>query len=238
MQKIYLSVLLLLLCFLTQAQPLMATHGDSAQTTFTVVDGFEPVDIHLTLHNNSNSAITITWGLESNIAPQEWGLGVCDNNNCYDMLFSPGPYVSLSIAAHDTIDMKLQYTSHCKAGTGTARVYAYVTGDSANSVVHLNYKANLGASCETGINGVNLSPLKIYPNPSTGSFVVSGLEDAGNVSFEVYDMKGAAVKSEVKGITDSQLEISLQNQPKGNYIFRVFDADGKVIGSSRLSKLD
>jgi len=133
---------------------------------------------------------------------------------------------------------KLQYTAHCVTGTGNARVYAYVTGDSINSAIFLTYKVNLTAACPNSVIEPAPMSLKVYPNPVRSSFVVSGLENAGNLLFKVYDMKGAVVKSEIKDASASKIEISLQNLPEGNYMLKAFDSHGKVFGTSRLSKVE
>ena len=238
MKKICTAILLLISAFTMNAQQLIITPNDSAAITNTVTDGFEPYDVHLELINNGVSPISVTWGLKDYAAPTVWELKLCDNNNCYDLLLAPGPHVSLTIAAGDTMDMKAQFTSHCIADSGSMNVQAYVTGDSANSIVTLNYKATLEANCATGIKENQAMLLKIYPNPVRSSFVVAGLKDAGNLSYEVYDMKGAVVKSDVKNAAASQTEISIQNQPRGNYLLKVFDANRKVLGSSKLNKVE
>ncbi len=238
MQKIYFTLFLSVLVAGLNAQQLIPLPNDSMEISLSADDEFTPSDAHLELINNSNTSISVTWGLVSNSSPAQWSMGLCDNNNCYDLLFSGGPFVSLPVDAFDTLDMKLQYTAHCVTGTGNAIVYAYVTGDSANSVVFLTYKVNLTAACPNSVIETVPRPLKIYPNPVRSSFVVTGVENAGNLSFEVYDMKGAAVKSEIKEAPPSRIEISLENLPEGNYMLKAFDSHGKVFGTSRLSKVE
>ncbi len=237
MKKIYLSTFVLLLVFIASGQQLQFVPNDSVEVSGSPDDEFTPFDAHLEAYNNSNTPITITWGLESSNAPQQWSLGLCDNNNCYDLLSHPGPYVSLLVPAHDTMDMKLQYVSHCVVGTGNARVYAYVTGDSANTVIKLNYKMNL-AACLTAVEEVEQVRLKIYPNPSHGTFVVSGMENAGNLSFEVYDTQGALVQAEIKYATSSRIEISIPTLPEGSYVLKASDQKGKVVSTAWLNKIN
>jgi hypothetical protein len=236
MKKVYLSICIILLGISTNAQQLITVPNDSVEISGMPDDDFAPFDAHIEVYNNSNSPITITWGLETSNAPQQWGLGLCDNNNCYDLLNNAGPYTSLQVPAHDTMDMKLQYTSHCVVGTGNARVYAYVTGDSANTVIKLQYKMNL-AACLTSVAEVKPVELKIYPNPSHGTFVVSGIEDAGNLSFEVYDVQGALVKSEMKSASNARMEISIPTLPQGSYVLRAFNEQGRVVGAAWLNKI-
>lgn len=238
MKKIYIAVVILFFVAVVNAQQLIIVPNDSAEITDVVTDGFQPYDIHIELINNTGSPASITWGLINYTGPNPWEVKLCDNNNCYDLMLSPGPHVSFSVPNGDTVDMKFQYTSHCVDGTGSTNVYAFVTGDSASSVVQLNYKAMLTSNCTNSIPVTAPVHLKIYPNPVHSSFVVTGLEDAGNLSFEVYDLKGATVKSEVKDASNTQIEISLENLPKGSYLLKAFDANGNVAGTSCLSKVD
>jgi len=239
MKKLYSTILLLVaIVFFSNSQSLIPTPNDSAEITAVVTDPFDPYDVHIEVVNNSNGAILINWGLSSFVAPNDWELKLCDNNNCYDLLINPGPFTSLSVAPHDTMDMKFQFTSHCNAGSGSANVYAYVMGDSANSVIFLNYKANLSSNCASGIGETPMAHLSVSPNPVKSTFAVYDLENAGNLSFQVYDMKGAAVISEIKSATTSSIEISVEKLPAGLYVLKAFDKQGRLAGISRLSKVD
>ncbi len=236
MKKSY-SLLLFLMASvsLVYSQQLVVVPNDSAEITANVTDEFEPNDIHIEVVNNTANTITATWGLVNYTAPSGWEVKLCDNNNCYDLILGPGPYESLPVAAGDTLDMKFQYTAHLISGTGNTNVFLYKTGDSSNTVVFLNYKANL-----TAVSGIKdnetTSNLKLYPNPVQRTFVVSGLKDAGNLSFEVYDVKGAVMKTKIVNASASQIEISVENLSKGDYILKAFDSSGKAVGTSKLNK--
>ena len=240
MKKIYAVFLFLsVIVFSSSAQSIIAVPNDSATINDVAIDEFTPNEIHIELVNNTNTATRFFWGMLNYTAPAIWEVKLCDNNNCYDLLIGDPQHVSLSVPAHDTMDFKFQYTAHCVAGTGNTNVYAYLEGDSANTVIHLNYKANLTASCVNGIvENTPFSKLKLFPNPVKNSFTVSGLENVGNLSFEVYDIKGAAVKSKITNASTSEIEISVLNLPKGEYVLKAFDATGKVAGNARLSKID
>jgi hypothetical protein len=80
--------------------------------------------------------------------------------------------------------------------------------------------------------------INLYPNPVKGSFVVSGLDNAGNLSFEVYDLKGMLVKSKVTGASDDQIEISVETLTQGTYLLKVSDEFGAVIATARLNKVN
>lgn len=238
MKKNFLLLLLFSAAtFIVHSQPLIYTPNDSAEVFANVTDEFEPTDVHIKLINNTGDSASVTWGMINYSAPALWEVKLCDNNNCYDLLLAPGPYESLPVAVGDTIDMKFQYTNKAITGTGNTNVYAYVTGDSANSVVVLNYKANLTYVSGIGDN-FSFANLKLYPNPTQRTFVVSGLENTKDLSFEVYDVIGAVMKTSVVNAANSQIEISVENLPAGEYILKALDNSGKTIGTSKLNKVD
>jgi hypothetical protein len=237
MKNIYLfSILLSITYSVANAQQLIVYPNDSAEVWANVTDEFEPNDVHIGLINTSSSPITVTWGMINYTAPAQWEVKLCDNNNCYDLILNGGPYTSLPVAAGDTLDMKFQYTAHLVTGTGVTNVYAFVTGDSANSVVFLNYKANL-----TFVSGIDdyfsENKLSIYPNPVQNIFVVKGVDESNAFLYKVYDMKGSSMKTRVNR-TGTATEVSAENLPAGEYILKVFDKEGKVTGTARLNKVD
>jgi hypothetical protein len=236
MKVIYISLLMVTtVIFSAQSQQLIFVPNDSAEVTASVTDEFEPNDVHIGLVNNTSSSITITWGMVNYTAPAQWEVKLCDNNNCYDLLLNAGPYTSLPIPAGDTMDFKFQYTAHLVTGTGNTNVYAYVTGDSANTAVVLNYKANL--TFVSGIADKHAAKLRLLPNPVQHTFVVQALVAGGKTSYAVYDMKGALVNSRAT-TTNSGAEISVETLPAGEYILKAFDEFGKITGTSRFTKVD
>lgn len=120
----------------------------------------------------------------------------------------------------------------------SVNMVVFVSGDSANSATTINYRADLTTGCVNAIGKVATTSIKLYPNPVKNTFVVSGLENAGNLSFEVYDMKGALVKSEVIGATNNGFEISIANVASGDYVLKAIDSKGMLIASAKLQKID
>ncbi len=221
------------------SQGIVCVPNDSAAVTANVpVDPYDPVEIHIHVVNNFGQATSFMWMMKDYSAPSAvWELKLCDNNNCYDLLGGSPVHESLTVNAGDTMDMKFQYAPHLIPGFGNCNVLIYVTGDSATTAVTLNYAITATSpNSITALMGNN--PLKIYPNPVQKTFTVSGFEKSGNLSFEVYDLKGAVVKSEVKNATNTQIEISVEHLSKGEYVLKAFDANGKVAGTSHLTKVD
>jgi hypothetical protein len=239
MTKIYFSILCCIL-FSTHAfsQKLIPLPGDSASTSASVTDGYQPYDIHIEVVNNTANTITATWGLMNYTAPQGWEVKLCDNRNCYDLLISGGPYISDTVSAGDTLDMKFQYTSHCIAGTGQTNVYLHITHDSVQSNLVLNYKADLSSACTNAINELPVNKLNVYPNPVENSVFVTCADAALNTTYVIYDLTGAAVKSETKNVTNTGAEISMSGLAAGTYVLKAVNGQGRVTGIAKLNKVE
>ncbi len=238
MKKI-LSLFVLTVSLLTlNAQVIGISPNDSVSVSANVADEFDPVDAHIHIYNYLKGATSYTWMMKDYVAPSQWELKLCDNNNCYDLLLGNPVHESLEVATGDSMDMKFQFSPHCVDGFASANILIYVTGDSSNTAITLNYQANLTTSCLNSINTLTTSNIKLYPNPVKNTFVVSGLENAGNVSFDIFDMKGALVKSEVIGATNNGFEISIANVAAGDYVLKAIDSKGMLIASAKLQKID
>ncbi len=236
MKKSIFFLFLSISTFFAQAQLVVTSPNDSLHENITQTDEFATADIHIHVLNTGNNNVTYTWELKNYQAPAGWGVAICDNNNCYDLLINAGPYESLVVTPGGSMDMKMQFAPYCIGGSAWSDVVIYVTGDSANTAVVLHYSTDLTASCPSGIAAVQKANMNVYPNPFQSSFMVSGLENAGNVSFSVYDLKGALVPAEVKSSTTSAFEISMPQAAPGTYVLKAIDASGKLIASSSITK--
>lgn len=236
--KSYFFVLVCLsVAHLAKAQSFIASPNDSASLTVTIPDQFTPAEVHIHLINNTAQGQEITWRLLNYTTPSPaWEVALCDNVNCYDMKINPGPHTSTSIAAGDSMDTKFQFTAHCVDGSGDCNVAFWIDGDSANTVIVLNYKATITNQCQNAINEVKSNNLHLYPNPVKRSFMVTGLENAGNLEFEVYDLQGRLVESQVTNASAEMVEISIANLPAASYVLKAFDRNGQVVGTSQLTK--
>lgn len=222
-----------------EAQSIIASPNDSASENVVIPDEYTPAEVHVHVINNDNMQQAITWKMVNvNVPNANWEAKLCDNVNCYDLLINPGPYNSAYIPAHDSMDTKFQFTAHCQNGTADCNVVFYIDGDSANTAVVVNYKATITSTCTNGIKDIAKNRLHVYPNPVKNSFVVSGLANAGNMQFEVYDLQGRLMKPEVTSANGNEIEISITTLNAGTYILKAIDHNGVVVASSQLSKID
>jgi hypothetical protein len=74
----------------------------------------------------------------------------------------------------------------------------------------------------TGINQLNNTPLKVYPNPAKETLTVEGLE--GNTSIQLIDVLGRVVYTAVGAGT---ITIPTKQLSNGSYVLKLTTADGK-----------
>lgn len=236
MKKSIFFLFLSISTFFAHAQLVVTTPNDSLHENITQTDEFATADIHIHVLNTGNNNVTYTWELKNYQAPSGWGVAICDNNNCYDLLINAGPYESLVVTPGDSMDMKMQFAPYCIGGSGWSDVVIYVTGDSANTAVVLHYSTDLTASCPSGIASVQKTNMNVYPNPFQSSFMVTGLENYNHATLQVYDLKGALVTAEVKAGNAGSFEVTMPQAVPGTYILKATDASGKMIASSSITK--
>ncbi len=77
-----------------------------------------------------------------------------------------------------------------------------------------------------GINYINDSKIKIYPNPTTGNFILDlmGGVPAENITVDIYGIWGEKVLSKVLN-GDRKHEFSLSDRPTGVYFIRIITGD-------------
>ena len=94
-------------------------------------------------------------------------------------------------------------------------------------------------SAPSGISTIsnNQSAIKIFPNPSTGSFTLSLSNVSEKCNVEIYNVMGERIFAEIlapstRGQGDNLIELS--NQPNGVYLYRVLKEDGGLVGSGKM----
>ncbi len=210
---------------------------DTTFVTYQVTNG-DPAEGFITVKNISNHYDTIKWVGFYKSGPHDWSTNVCDIVNCYAYSYNVRTFV---LAPGDSGVMRMDLDAACEAGTGEIRLMMWVKDDSAGKVLYPNWQLDISVAngCLTGIDDqFSSNTLKIYPNPVKSTFTVSGLEEAGNLSFEVYDLKGALAKSEIKNATNTTIEISIETLPTGTYVLKATDEKGRIAGTARLNKID
>lgn len=235
-KNLLLTTAMVVFFLASQAQSLVAIPNDSTETSGIATDIYEPTSAHIYIKQNTASGTSISWRMVDFTAPTGWGVQMCDNNNCYDMLLNPGPYNSLAVPAGDTLDMKFEFVSGGIDGSGTADFVAYIDGDSASTAIAIHYKINIDAQI-TSVSELVNQAIKLYPNPIQNSFVISGLEQ-GNYSYEVFDMKGSLMTTYIKNANSTEIEIGAEGLTPGVYVLKVSNGEGKIVATSQLTKMN
>jgi hypothetical protein len=89
-------------------------------------------------------------------------------------------------------------------------------------VVTQNVNACLGIHENTG----NTAFMSVYPNPSTGVFIIELDNTTATNSIEIYDLLGSKIKSQK--VNSEKTEINLQDQKNGVYFIYLIENNKKV----------
>ncbi len=81
--------------------------------------------------------------------------------------------------------------------------------------------------CCSGLDNISL-----YPNPNTGQFTLTGLEQGMIV--EMYDYTGRKVSVITAG--DITMQINISDQPNGIYLLRILDNSGNLVSRKKVVK--
>ena len=81
-----------------------------------------------------------------------------------------------------------------------------------------------------GVEEVVVSDLEVYPNPSSGNFIIQGVNVLGKVNVEVYDSSGKLIhtKGSTLSYSSDRIEIDLSEYPDGIYHFKMI-SDGVIL---------
>jgi hypothetical protein len=94
---------------------------------------------------------------------------------------------------------------------------------------------SINSLATTITNLLDASKIKIFPNPSTGRFIVqfSEISDSGS-QIDILDLSGRIILS--RNISGSSEEFNLENQPTGIYIVKTTSGSSQIIHKLIISK--
>jgi len=193
-----------------------ATEGGLSAGTYTVT---------ITDYNGctATAAATITQPARMNIKTDsvDAGIGTCDGLAAVKVVSGgTGPFTYLWSPGGETTDT---IKSVCE-GAYCCKV-TQANGCSQDICIIVETNTGIGSI-------VNGSPISVYPNPSTGQFTVSGLENGALV--EIYDYIGRKINN--FKAENSTLQVSITDQPNGIYLIRIVNKDGKLLGENKVVK--
>jgi hypothetical protein len=168
--------------------------------------------------------------IDTVIAPPAAGLingpdSICVGDIVHMSNSETGGAWASSNTAVASIDLSSGVVTGVSAGTVSISysVGSVLCGTSTTEVI---LKVRSRAICNVGIKPVTAATLNIYPNPSTGKFIVE-LPATGNRSIiTVTDMAGRIVFTKtVEDTKASSTTIDMGNMPSASYIIKVSSGD-------------
>jgi len=125
-------------------------------------------------------------------------------------------------------------TIHIPAIAGVSDVMFSFENVSGNGAAMYIDNINISGTSVTSVPTISsTSSVKVYPNPTSGRFIISTSDFTTQWSVEVYNVLGEKVYSQLT-IDNAQLTINLSSQPKGVYLYRVFTQTGSVISTGKV----
>lgn len=139
-------------------------------------------------------------------------------------------------AATDYVTITWDYGDGAGTGTGLTSSYTYGQNGSYNVCMTINGDCDTLVYCDTvvisslGLNVFDLGDVSVFPNPTTGLVTISlnnllGLE--GN--WTLLDLSGKVLESKELNVKNENetIQLSLESQPAGTYIFKLTTKEGQ-----------
>jgi len=128
---------------------------------------------------------------------------------------------------YSAIGLKSNYNGYCASGVNTN--YQLGSGDTTED---LTFDCTLGI--KTGIKDVAyITPgIKIYPNPVAENLIVDAPQNAGVLTFRLYDLYGRQLLNQE--IVGGQADISVGELPAGTYIARTTSPAGGIVNIQKI----
>jgi hypothetical protein len=83
------------------------------------------------------------------------------------------------------------------------------------------------------LSEATVSTIDLYPNPNSGTFTLSGLEEGQTI--EMYDYTGRMISSQL--VNDNiQTTMNIAGQPAGIYLVRILDKNGNLVMLKKMIK--
>jgi len=86
-----------------------------------------------------------------------------------------------------------------------------------------------------GIDDINDSNYKIYPNPTNSIFNIGVKDNNEKIKVEIYDMTGRRVIS-TKNVVNQTITLNVNNLQSGHYIVKIINDSGKVTSMKMVKK--
>ena len=225
MKKYLLLLLTAFIATSTWAQVLTLDPETSVIMNILATDTDVPA--HSTLKNISDTERTIVW--EKNVIEktEEWGIAICDKNNCY---FPSVDSKSVILASGNESNIDVHAYPNGVDGYAVVEVKMYDSADTTAQITgyyYFNYNPNSNEEVITG------KKITLFPNPTRSSFSLKEQNEATS-QVVVINLLGQELKR-FDAIRESSFDIS--TLPKGNYLIQVLDKEGRTQTTKLLQKM-
>ncbi len=210
----------------------------------------EDVVLHYDLELIGQDSVWVHWELLfSDDTPSEWDMYLCDNILCYTKNVRQTPAGAFKInrfyenvpsewmfhtepkltEGHSTVTVNTYYLDYSTANH-TPLDFSDIEydGDTLSMSTH---SFDVTISSGVAVEDIDLSEVKIFPNPTSDVFQVKSDEHVKSIG--VYNVVGKLV--EEMNHTNGQTH-NIEHLNKGMYLVRLMSDDGQVIKTMKLSK--
>ncbi|MFT5511861.1 MAG: hypothetical protein ACI8SE_000255 [Bacteroidia bacterium] len=225
MHKIIFSVFAMALSISSIAQTFIYPGGSKMDCEITT--GFN--EYNMVFSTQLPEAITYSWEMIENTVPEDWDYSLCDYTTCYIGIPASSDMRRISLEESKNGQqgfLKFNVLTTESNGNYVFKFYVYdsMDHDRGDTVIF-----NFSNSTVSVSDVKKISPVTLYPNPTTGSVYVETLE--GDSEVEIFDISGKVIKEEKLQFSGVN-EIDLNGIRSG--IYRIVVRSGSLVQSSSL----
>jgi hypothetical protein len=88
---------------------------------------------------------------------------------------------------------------------------------------------------EQSIAGVNVT---VFPNPTSDLLNINLTNNLKDLQMDLFDMNGKLLQTRAIGAAEGNVQISMTEYARANYLLRVFSADGSVNYTYKVQKMN
>ena len=179
------------------------------------------------IKNESNVEKTYTW--ERTVICESGNIQTwfCDPNLCYLPSVSTQQF-TLAPGAEGPFQLHANFSTTDNRAL-TVEIKVYENGNEAN-VVNAMYELNDCAAI-TSIEDVELSEIKLFPNPTIDNFSLTNIGNIQNLI--IHNIIGTPLK---QYLAEENASYSISDLPAGIYMVQLMDVNGNNVGTKRVFK--
>ncbi len=193
----------------------------------------EQITYNFDIENKGTEEVTYFWKFVKDEGfPQEWFTQICDSRLCYaENEDQSNPELANTIAGEAKDDLQIYLFSEGVEASTSVTLEIYSDPELTNLLLSIPSE-NFTVTSSTSTFNLSVDPeLALFPNPTSDFFQIRN--DGGVKEIALYHISGKKIKtySHTPG-----KQHSIESLRKGLYLVRLFDGNGNVMKSLRVSK--